>query len=105
MYKAPDVARTKRIVAADTTAISSANPNINLLGVATHMTASDKTTLQIWAGTTATTTAAGVPITGIVTFSTGSGLGRFMPIPAYCSGGAVVNVAGQSDITLYWNPA
>ena len=101
MYEAPQVARTKRIVAADTTAVSSANPNINFLGIMCQMTVSDATTFQLWAGVTAT----GSAITGIVTFSSGSALCRFMPIPAYCAGGAVVNVTGQSDITLYWNPA
>jgi len=101
MYEAPQTARTLRIVAADTTAVSSANPSMNILGVQTHMTVADKTTLQIWAGTTATGTA----LTGIVTFATGGALSRFLQIPAYASGGACINVTGQSDITLYWNPS
>lgn len=111
MYQAPLIASTQRIVAADTTVVGrvsstvATQPNINFLGVMVHMTVSDKTTFQLWAGTTATSTTAGVPLTGIVTFATGSGLSRFMPIPAYCSGGAVVDIAGQSDVTLYWNPA
>lgn len=111
MFKAPLIGRSQRIVAAETTVIGNVSstvavqPNINLIGVMTHMTVSDLTTIQIWAGTTATATAAGVPLTGLITFATGSGLSRFLPIPAYCSGGAVIDVAGQSDITLFWNPA
>lgn len=111
MFQAPLQARTQRITAADTTVVGNVSstvalqPNIFFLGVMTHMTVSDKTTFQLWAGTTATATAAGVPLTGLVTFATGSGLSRFMPIPAYCSGGAVIDVIGQSDMTLYWNPA
>jgi hypothetical protein len=111
MYQAPSIAYTQRIVGAETTVVgrvsstSTAQPNINLLGILTHMTASDATTVQVWAGITATATARGAPLTGIITFATGSGLSRFMPVPAYCSGGAVVNVTGQSDVTLYWSPA
>ncbi len=107
MYKAPLIGRSQRIVGADTTVVGqvsstvAAQPNINLIGVQSNMTVSDKTTIQIWAGVTATGTA----ITGLLTFATGSGLSRYMPVPAYCSGGAVVNIAGQSDVTLYWNPA
>ena len=112
MYKAPLIGRTQRFAAADTTVIGrvsstvAAQPNINIIGVMTHMSVADKTTIQIWAGTTATATAAGVPITGLITFTTGAGVGnRYLPVPAYCSGGAVVDIAGQSDVTIYWNPA
>ena len=113
MYKAPLIGRTQRFAAADTTVIGqvsstvAAQPNINLIGVQANFTVSDQTTIQIWAGTTATATAAGVPITGLLTFATatGSPVNRFIPVPAYCSGGAVVNIAGQSDVTIYWNPA
>lgn len=111
MFQAPAIGSTQRIVAADTTVVGrvsstvAVQPNINFLGVMVQMTVADKTTFQLWAGTTATATAAGVPITGIVTFATGSGLARYMPIPAYCSGGACVNITGQADVTLFWNPA
>ena len=111
MFKAPQIGRTQRFAAANTTVVGfvsstvSVRPNLNFLGVMVHMSVADKTTFQLWAGTTATATAAGVPLTGIVTFASGSGFARYLPIPAYCSGGAVVNITGQSDVTLYWNPA
>ena len=111
MYKAPLIGRTQRFAAANTTVVGfvsstvTGQPNINFLGVMVQMSVADKTTFQLWAGTTATATTAGVPLTGVVTFATGSGFARYMPIPAYCSGGAVVNITGQSDVTLFWNPA
>lgn len=111
MYVAPLIGVTQRSQGAETTVVGNVSstvavqPNINFIGVMAHMTVSDKTTFQLWAGTTATSTAAGKPLTGIVTFATGSGFARYMPIPAYCSGGAVVNITGQADVTLFWNPA
>ena len=111
MYKAPLIGRSQRFAAANTTVIGrvsstvAAQPNINIIGVMTHMSVPDKTTIQVWAGTTATATAAGVPITGLVTFTSGGAVNRFLPLPAYCSGGAVIDVIGQSDVTIFWNPA
>jgi hypothetical protein len=79
---------------------------MNLLGIMANMTVADKTTVQLWAGTTATSAAAGLPITGLITFTTAQGVGsKFLSVPAYCSGGLVINVAGASDVTLFWNPA
>lgn len=58
--------------------------------------------IQLWAGTTAT----GTPLTGIITFASGS-VGAFIKCPAYASGGLTINVgaAANPDLTLYWNPA
>ena len=111
MYQAPTIGYTQRSQGAETTVVGNVSstvavqPNINLLGVMAHMTESDKTTIQFWAGVTATTATNGKAVTGIITFATGSGFARYMPVPAYCSGGCVVDITGQADVTLFWSPA
>ena len=111
MFQAPLIGIPHRFSAADTTVVGNvsstlAQPNINLIGIRANRSVADKTTIQIWAGTTATTTAAGKPLSGLITFTTAQGAAtNLLPFPAYCSGGCVVNIVGQSDITLYWNPA
>jgi hypothetical protein len=110
MYEAPLIGRRWSLTAADTTVVGSVSstvavqPTMNLIGILANMTVPDQTTIQLWAGTTATATANGKPLTGVITFTTAGGT-KFLPVPAYCSGGLVVNVAGASDITLFWNPA
>ena len=80
---------------------------VNLIGVAVHASVTGNTLLQLWAGTTATATAAGVALTGLMTFVSASpARQQYLPIPAYCSGGLALNCTGDTtDITLYWNPA
>ena len=67
--------------------------------------------LQIWAGTTATATSAGAPLSYVIkAFSTtGSVTAQnavYYPFPAYASGGITINVPGTNDpkLTLFWNP-
>ena len=112
MYQAPSIGQIFRLTAANTTCVGSVSstvavqPSMNILGVMCQMSVADKTTIQLWAGTTATATTAGVPLTGVITFTTGQGVGsKYLPVPAYASGGCVINVAGASDIALFWNPA
>lgn len=84
---------------------------VHLIGVSVHASSTGNTLLQLWAGTTATSTAAGVPITGIITFTSGATSmwgerTKYLPIPAFASGGLCLNCTGDTtDITLYWNPA
>ena len=112
MYEANQAGIATRFTTAGATVLSTVG-NINLLGVACTPSVSAKFTIQIWAGTTATGTvalgSAGVAITGIITFLTSNagGLARTLRVPAYCSGGCVINIAGDAnpDLTLFWNPA
>jgi hypothetical protein len=68
--------------------------------------------LSLWAGTTATTTAGGSPLSGVIrAFATAAGAtvnpASYFPFPAYASGGITVNVPATADasITLFWAPA
>lgn len=67
--------------------------------------------VQIWAGTTATAAAAGVPLSGIIrgfaTTTSGGQVASYYPFPAYCSGGITINIGTSGDprLTLFWNPA
>ena len=112
MYQTNQVGIAKRITAAGVTAISTV-ANVGIVGIACTPSVTGATTIQIWAGVTATNTAAvgsaGSAITGVITFASGTGvavLAQYLRVPAYCSGGAIVNVAGDAnpDITLFWNP-
>ena len=110
MYQSNLIGIPQIFTAADTTTIGNVSstatqPNINLIGVMAHPSGSDRTIVQIWAGTTATTTAAGVPITGLMVFQSGAPAVKYRRVPAYCSGGAVINITGNSAVTLFWNPA
>lgn len=83
----------------------------NLIGIAVHASVTGNTLVQLWAGTTATSTATGVAITGVITFASGTATGltslyRYLAVPAFCSGGLAINCTGDTtDITLFWNPA
>ena len=113
MYEANQAGRAVRITTAGVTVIGSSNGNI--LGVICTPSVTGATTIQLFAGLTATATAAvgsgGKILTGVVTFvsatATALSLARYLDIPAYCSGGALINIAGDAnpDITLFWNPA
>ena len=109
MYRANMIGNPHIFTAADTTTVglvssTATQPNIQLIGVLSHPSVSDSTTVRLWGGTTATTTAAGVQITGLITFPSGNSA-LYRQVPAYCSGGAVIQVAGNSAVTLFWNPA
>ena len=109
MFEANQVGRSTRLTVAGVTVISTVG-SVAIIGVCNNASVTGATTIQIWAGTTATATAAGVPVTGVVTFISGTATGlpctRYLQIPAFCSSGAVVNIAGDAspDLTLYWNP-
>ena len=118
MYQAPQWGKATRKTASGATVLAtgiSTVAGVNLIGIAVHASVTGNTLIQLWAGTTATATAAGLPITGVITFvsatATGimavrGGLQRYMPIPAYASGGLCLNTTGDStDITIYWNPS
>ena len=117
MYQAPMIGRATRKTVAGATVLATltASPTvggINLIGIMTHATVTGNTIVQLWAGVTATSTAAGTPITGLITFVSATATGvkdnfaQFMPVPAYCSGGLCINTSGDNtDITLFWNPA
>ena len=117
MYQAPMIGRSTRKTVSGATVLTTitASPTvggINLIGIMVNASVTGNTLIQLWAGVTATTTAAGAPITGIITFvsATATGLttpiNRYLSIPAYCSGGLAINTTGDStDITLFWNPA
>ncbi len=101
MYESSLIGIPKRITAAGVTVVSSVG-NPGLIGVCCTPSVTGATTIQIWAGVTATGTA----VTGVITFVSSTAAARFVSVPAYCSGGCVVNVAGDAnpDITLFWNP-
>lgn len=114
MYVAPLIGKGTRKTASGATVLSTgiaATGGANLIGIMVHATVTGNTKIQLWAGTTATATSAGVPITGIMTFASGTATGltslaRYLPVPAYCSGGLCINTSGDcTDITLFWNPA
>ena len=102
MYQSNLTGRSRRYATAEATVVATAMPNMAIIGVQCNVTVADKTTIQLWAGATATGTA----LTGIVTFTTGMALGapRYLSIPAYAAGGACINITGAPDVTLYWNP-
>lgn len=84
----------------------------NLIGILCNASVTGNTTIQLWAGTTATATAAGLALCGVLTFvsATATGLtrlGAYLPFPAYASGGLAINIGGDADpdLTLFWNPA
>lgn len=109
MYEGNQVGVTKRVTVAGVTVLSSVNSNV--LGVACNASVTGRTTIQFWAGTTATATSNGKTLSGVLTFvsATATALAPFqyLRFPAYSSGGCVVNIAGDAnpDITLFWNPA
>ena len=84
------------------TCVTSANAYI--IGVLIDSTATG--TFQIWAGVTATSTSAGVPLCGLVGRTTATGLPNYIQFPAYASGGITINIPTTNDpnITLFWNP-
>ena len=109
MYKAPLIGKSTRKTASGATVLATGISTVggaNLIGIMVNGSVSGRTLIQVWAGTTATATSAGVPITGVLTFASGSPAVRYMPVPAYCSGGVCLNTTGDcTDITLFWNPA
>lgn len=84
--------------------------SVHLIGIMVHASVTGNTTIQLWAGTTATSTAAGVPISGVMTFTSAAtslygDRVKYLPFPARASGGLCLNTAGDTvDVTLYWNP-
>ena len=109
MYEASPIGLTRRLNVAGATVISTVNSL--LIGVMNNASVTGKTTIQLWAGTTATSTAAGLTLTGVITFvsatATALACGQFFRVPGYASGGCCVNIAGDAnpDLTLFWNPA
>lgn len=107
----PLYGRTRRLTVAGATVLATGISTVggaNLIGIMCNATVNGATTIQLWAGVTATATAAGVPISGVITFVSGrSPLGTYLEFPAYASGGVAINVGGDADpdLTLYWNPA
>lgn len=89
------------------TCLTSANANI--IGICFQGSATGS--IQIWAGTTATVTAAGAEVSPLIrgysTTAATSQAATYLSYPAYCSGGITVNVGDSLDvkITLFWNPA
>lgn len=109
MYEAPLIGKSTRKTASGATVLATGISTVggaNLIGVMVNASVTGNTLIQLWAGITATATTAGVPITGIITFVSGTAKASYMPIPAYCSGGVCINTTGDcTDITLFWNPA
>ena len=114
MYQAPQFGTGTRKTASGATVLAtgvSTVGGVNLIGVMVHASVTGNTLLQLWAGTTATATAAGSALTGVITFASGtatalSALVRYMSIPAFASGGLAINCTGDTtDITLFWNPS
>src|SRR5512146_1734958 len=92
-----------------TGAVCITSGNSHIFGVLFQGTATGN--VQIWAGTTATATAAGVPLSGVIRAyaTTGSATVQsavYYPFPAYASGGITINVGGSLDpqLTLFWSP-
>ena len=84
--------------------------NAQIIGILFQSSATGS--IQIWAGTTATTTAAGAPLSNVIRayVTTGAATAQpavYLPFPAYASGGITINVQGSLDpkLTLFWNPA
>ena len=103
-----EVGTAYRATVAGVTCVTSANANI--MGILFTGTATG--TCQIWAGTTATATSNGVPLSGIIRafVTTGAATSQsavWYPFPAYASGGFTIDVGGAQDpsLTLFWNPA
>lgn len=92
-----------RRTTAEVTVIAS-GVNAALIGILFSGTATGS--VQLFAGTTATATAAGVILTGIIrSCVSATALANFVRVPAYCSGGMIVDIGGTSpDVTLFWNP-
>ena len=119
MYRYSMIGRAKRFTAAGVSVLStgiSSTAGAGLIGVMNNASVTGATTIQLWAGLTATSTAAvgsaGAALTGIITFVSATGsapsaLCQFIQVPAYASGGLVLNIAGDAnpDVTLFWNPA
>ena len=89
------------------TVITSANAQI--IGILFQSTGTAN--LQIWAGTTATATSAGVPLSGVIrAYPTAADAtvnkAVYFPFPAYASGGITINMGASADprLTLFWNP-
>lgn len=94
-----DSAVATRITGTGATTITSANAAVVGVLCCNSATAG---AIQLWAGVTAT----GTPLTGVITFASGS-VGAFIRCPAYASSGLTVNIgaAANPDLTIYWNPA
>lgn len=103
MFRSNQVGTATRITAVGATCISSVG-NIGIIGVLVAASVSDKATVQVWSGATATQTGNSIALTGIITFVTGVAGAKYLALPVYCSGGACVNITGIADVTLYWNP-
>lgn len=111
----PVFGRGRRLTVAGATVLATGISSVGgaqLIGIMCHASVTGATTIQLWAGTTATGTAAGVALCGVLTFvsatATGTArLGQFIPFPGYASGGCAINIGGDAspDLTLYWNPA
>lgn len=102
----PVFGRSRRLTVAGATVLSTALGNANLIGIMCNATVNGATTIQLWAGATAT--GASAALSGVITFVSGRApLGTFIEFPAYAAGGACVNIAGDAspDLTIYWNPA
>lgn len=103
----PDYGYAKYVSAAGATVVSTVNSRI--IGFLIQSTATGN--IQLWAGTTATSTAAGVALSGVIRAyaTTGSATVQssvYFPFPAYASGGCCVNVGGAGDpsVTIFWCP-
>ena len=88
-------------------AITSSNAHI--MGVMFNGTGTGG--IRIFAGTTATVTAAGVYLGSVIAYPTVANAtvnaAVYYPFPAYCSGGITINIQPSADpqLTLFWNPA
>jgi hypothetical protein len=94
---------------ATATALCITSANAYIVGIAFQGSATNSA--RLWAGTTATSAAAGKPISGIIyanaTAGTTANSATFLSFPAYCSGGITIQIIGAGDpsVTLFWNPA
>ena len=99
MYNANLVGTATRVTGTGKSTITSGNAN--LIGVLCCGSATTTGGVQFFHGVTASSSA-----TGLIVFASGSG-GQFVHVPAYLSGGITINVgaAANPDLTLFWNPA
>ena len=94
-------AKTTRLLVTGATCISSTNCCI----VGVHFNGTGTSAITIFAGVTASTSVASVR--GYRTAAAATvNEPRYIPVPAYCSGGITVSLAESADqnITLYWSP-
>jgi hypothetical protein len=99
----------KATYTATATALCITSANAYIVGVLFHGSATNS--IRLWAGVTATSTASGSPLAGILygnpTAAATVNVPTYLPFPAYCSGGITMQIVGSGDpnITLFWNPA